>query len=63
MKTRTALDGIDAADLANYVRRLSEMRPDLLDVVHMNNESIEPVRDSVLDAEANGTMPRQEYRK
>lgn len=63
MKPRTALDGIDPSDLASYVRRLSEMRPDLLDVTYHNNEGVESVRDSVLDAEANGTMPRQEYRK
>lgn len=49
-------------DTASYVRQLSEMRPDLLDTVQMNNEAIDEVAASALAAEDSGAMPRMSYR-
>jgi hypothetical protein len=37
------------------------IRPDDLDVIHMDNDAIEDVRDSAERAEETGAMPRMEY--
>lgn len=37
------------------------MRPDDLDVIHMDNEGIEDIRDSQERAEQNGEIPRMDY--
>lgn len=39
------------------------MRPDSLDVVHMDNDAIEDVRDSAERAEETGELPRMDYRR
>ena len=50
-----------SADTRSYVDQLFSMRPDALDVIHMDNDAIDPIRDSVLDAEACGDLPRTTY--
>lgn len=37
------------------------MRPDALDVIDMNNESINEIRDSAERAEETGELPRMDY--
>ena len=37
------------------------MRPDALDVIHMDNDAIEDVRDSAERAEETGELPRMDY--
>lgn len=37
------------------------MRPDDLDVIHMDNDAIEEVRDSAERAEETGSIPRMDY--
>lgn len=36
-------------------------RPDMADVIDMDNLSIEEINESVLEAEINGGLPRMEY--
>jgi hypothetical protein len=54
---------IPADTIDNYARMLAEMRPDNLDVIDMNNASIDDIRDSQLAAEDRGELPRMQYRK
>jgi hypothetical protein len=42
-------------------RKLEELRPDLLDVIDMDNNAIEPIRDSAIAEEDEGRMPRMDY--
>lgn len=50
------------ADLiGSYRRLLSEMRPDSLDVIDMNNASIDEICASQLAAEDRGDLPRTDY--
>lgn len=47
--------------VGSYLRLLSEMRPDNLDVIHMGNDAIDEVCDSQLAAEDRGDLPRTDY--
>lgn len=46
---------------SGYMANVSEMRPDDLDVLDLNNNAIEPIRDSAIAAEDAGQMPRTNY--
>lgn len=42
-------------------RPLSEMRPDALDVIHMDNDAIDEVADSAIAAENSAQIPRTDF--
>jgi len=46
---------------ASAPRTPEPTRPDDLDVIHMDNDAIEDVRDSQERAEQNGSIPRMDY--
>ena len=49
------------AFIAAMQQGIPPMRPDALDVYDMNNNAIEPIRDSAIAAEDAGQMPRTNY--
>ena len=51
----------DDAYIAEMQKIVPPMRPDALDVYDMNNNAIEPIRDSAIAAEDAGQMPRTNY--
>lgn len=52
---------LPADTIGSYTRMLAEMRPDNLDVIDMNNQSIDDIRDSHLAAEDRGEIQRMNY--
>lgn len=52
---------LPADTIDSYTLMLAEMRPDNLDVIDMNNQSIDDIRDSQLAAEDRGDAPRMDY--
>mgnify|MGYP003490910218 CR=1 FL=1 len=51
----------DDAFIAAMQQGIPPMRPDDLDVIDMDNNAIEPIRDSAIAAEDAGQMPRTNY--